>query len=285
MLINWFTVAAQALNFLILVGLLKHFLYKPILTAIDAREKRIAGELADAVAKKGEAQKERDDFQHKNEDFDRQRAALLSKATDEANAERERLLAEARQAADALSTKRREVLKSEVQNFNQAITRRTQEEVFAIARKVLTDLATASLEERLVAVFTRRLRELDGKTKADLAVAIQTASDAALVRSAFELPSEQRAVIQNALNEAFSAEVRVGFEVAPATVCGIELSANGKKVGWSMADYLASLERAVGELLKESDKTEAEALPKADSRAALKTEGSKPEARANEHSV
>ena len=42
MLIDWFTVGAQALNFLILVWLLKRFLYKPILDAIDAREKRIA---------------------------------------------------------------------------------------------------------------------------------------------------------------------------------------------------------------------------------------------------
>ena len=42
MLIDWFTVGAQVLNFLILVWLLKHFLYKPILNAIDAREKRIA---------------------------------------------------------------------------------------------------------------------------------------------------------------------------------------------------------------------------------------------------
>ena len=51
MLIDWFTVGAQALNFLILVWLMKHFLYKPILNAIDAREKLIATELADAAAK------------------------------------------------------------------------------------------------------------------------------------------------------------------------------------------------------------------------------------------
>jgi len=38
MLIDWFTVGAQALNFLILVWLLKRFLYKPILDAIDARD-------------------------------------------------------------------------------------------------------------------------------------------------------------------------------------------------------------------------------------------------------
>ena len=46
MLIDWFTVGAQALNFLILVWLMKHFLYQPILHAIDAREKKIAAELA-----------------------------------------------------------------------------------------------------------------------------------------------------------------------------------------------------------------------------------------------
>ncbi len=100
--IDWFTVGAQALNFVILVWLMKRFLYKPILNAIDAREKRIAAELADAAAKKAEALKDRDAFQHKNDEFDRQRAALLGKATDDANAQRERILDEARKAADAL---------------------------------------------------------------------------------------------------------------------------------------------------------------------------------------
>jgi F-type H+-transporting ATPase subunit b len=108
MLIDWFTVGAQALNFLILVWLLKHFLYKPVLNAIDAREKRIAGELADADAKKAEAQKERDEFNHKNEVFDQQRAALLSQAVDEVKTERQRLLDEARKAADVQSAKRQE---------------------------------------------------------------------------------------------------------------------------------------------------------------------------------
>src|ERR1035441_4382574 len=84
MLIDWFTIGAQALNFLILVWLLKHFLYKPILNAIDAREKRIAKELADAAAKKAEAQKEQDEFQKKNEEFDKQRAAPITTAPDEA---------------------------------------------------------------------------------------------------------------------------------------------------------------------------------------------------------
>ena len=161
MLINWFTVVAQAINFLILVWLLKRFLYKPILHAIDEREKGIAAQLAEAEAKKAEAQKERDDFQHKNEVFDQERAALLKKATDEAKAERQRLLDEARKDADALRAKRQDALRTEQRNLNQEIIRWTQKEVFAITRKTLADLAATSLEERMGDVFVRRVRALD----------------------------------------------------------------------------------------------------------------------------
>jgi len=262
MLIDWFTVGAQTLNFLILVWLMKRFLYKPILHAIDEREKRIAAELANADKKKAEAQKESDAFRHKNETLDQQRVALLSKATDEAKAEGQRLLDEARKAADALSAKRMETLRNDAGTLSQAISRRTQQEVFAIARKALTDLATVSLEERLGEVFTRRLREMDDPAKAGLAEALKTASDPALVRSAFDLPEEQRSAIQNALNETFSAEIHVRFETAPDLISGIELSTNGQKVAWSIADYLVSLEKGVDELLKEKDKAEIKAEPK-----------------------
>jgi len=280
MLIDWFTVGAQALNFIILVWLLKRFLYKPILNAVDAREKRIAAELADADAKKAEAQKERNEYQHKNAQFDQQRAALLSKATDEANAARQRLLDDARKAADALSTKRQEALRSDANNLNQAIRRRTQQEVFAIARKALTDLATTSLEERMCEVFTRRLRTMDGKAKEGIAAALKTASEPAVVRSAFDLPAAQRGAIQKALNETFSAEVHIRFETAPDLVSGIELTTNGQKIAWSIADYLGSLENGVGELLKEKDKPEAKAEPKPEHKVTPRTEAitaSKPE--------
>jgi F-type H+-transporting ATPase subunit b len=81
----------------------------------------------------------------------------------------------------------------------------------------------------------------------------------ALVRSAFDLPAEQRAAIQNALNETFAAQIRVRFATAPDLVSGIELSANGQKVAWSIADYLASLEKGVEELLKEQAKPDPKA--------------------------
>ncbi|MEO7773082.1 MAG: F0F1 ATP synthase subunit delta, partial [Steroidobacteraceae bacterium] len=224
------------------------------LEAIDAREKRIATELADAAEKKAEAKKERDEFKYKIEEFEKKRDELMSQATDEANVERQRLLDESRQTADALRVTRQDALKRDQQNLNDEIARRTRKEVFAIARKTLSDLAGSRLEERMSEVFTRRLRELNGEGKEGLAKALNTSSDPALVCSAFELPSEQRAAIQQALNETFSAEIQVRFETSPDVISGIELTANGRKVAWSIADYLVSLEKSLGELLKDQSK-------------------------------
>lgn len=262
MLIDWFTLCAQVLNFLILVWLMKRFLYKPILRAIDAREKRIAAEIADAAAKMTDAQKERDEFRTKNEEFDRHRAARLSQANEEAKTEHQRLFDEARQAADTFSAKRMETLRNDFRNFNQALGRRVQQEVFSISRKALSDLATTRLEEHIGEVFIRRLRELGGQPKEELAEALRTAPGPARIRSAFELPAEQRTAIQNALNETFSAEVRVRYETAPELVGGIELTTDGLKVAWSIAEYLASLEKEINDLLKEKDTLTSKDAPK-----------------------
>ena len=257
MLIDWFTVVAQAINFLILVWLLKRFLYKPILHAIDEREKGIATQLAEAEAKKAEAQKERDDFQHKNEAFDQERAALLKKATDEAKAERQRLLDEARKDADALRAKRQDALRNEQRNLSQEIIRWTQKEVFAIARKTLADLATTSLEERMGEVFVQPPARVDRRGQGAVGGRPQDLDPARRACAARSIcRRHSRSAIESAVKETFAAEAHVQFETAPELVSGIELSANGQKVAWSIADYLATLEKSAGELLHEDAKPE-----------------------------
>jgi F-type H+-transporting ATPase subunit b len=261
MLIDWFTVGAQVLNFLILVWLMKRFLYKPILDAIDEREKRIARTLADADAKRDEAQGERDKFHQRNAELDLNRATLLAQATDQAEVEHQRLLDEARKAADALTIQRQESMANDARNLNQAISRRTQVEVFAIARKVLDDLASTSLEARMVEVFTDRLRELSAEARHLLTEACRTRSNPAFVRSAFNLPPDVKADIGKVLNETLSTDVRVQFETTPHLISGIELSLNAQKLAWNVSDHLTSLEKEVDELLKGKPTREASLRP------------------------
>lgn len=251
MLLDWFTVGAQALNFLVLVWLMKRFLYKPVLDAIDAREQRIALALADAAGKQAQAQEERDEFHQKNADFDRQRDELVAQAKEQARAERQRLLDQARQVADTLRAKKQEALTSELQTLQEDIARRSRDEVFATAQKVLAELADTTLEERMGAVFARRLRALDDEAKAGLAKALDTAANTVNVRSAFALPPAQRAEIQSALNEAFSGDIQIQFDTAPGLISGIELTANGWKLAWNIADFLASLEQRVDERIRQ----------------------------------
>ena len=247
--IDWFTIAAQALNFLVLVWLMKRFLYKPILNAIDTREKRIVAEIADANAKKAAAQKELNEFQQKNEAFDRQHDILMSQMTEEVKTEHQRLLDEARKAADDFSAKRQEMLRNDIHNMNQTISVKLREEVFAIARKTLEDLGTTNLEKCLVEAFINHLHEMDNKTKEALAEAIKTSSAPAILRSAFDLPEEQRIAIQNALNETFPSEIHFQYETAPDLVSGIELTVNGQKMSWNIEHYLTSLEKDVDKLM------------------------------------
>ena len=248
MLIDWFTVIAQAINFLILVWLMKRYLYQPIVKALDAREQRIAAELADADAKKTEALAEREEFRRKNEEFDQQRNGLLSKATSDAVAEHSRLLEEARRDAGVLRGKLQDKLDNEFRNLHDEIARRTQAEVFAIARKTLIDLSGASLEQRVIEMFVQRLSELNESERGKLAAI--AAQDTVTVRSAFELPQPQRAMIEDAVGSTLGLKNPVGFDVVPSLIGGIELILHGQKVAWSISDHLASLEKELADLLK-----------------------------------
>jgi F-type H+-transporting ATPase subunit b len=278
-LIDWFTVIAQIVNFLILVWLLKRFLYQPILRALDAREKRVAAELAAADEKKREAEKERDEFRQKNDEFEQQRSVLLHTASEEAHAERQRLIAAARTDADDLRAQREEALKREYQDLRAVLSRRIGAEVFAIARKVLADLANTTLEAHIADAFIKRLRALSPEEKVSLAsitrlptlpaTPAMTAAAAAetaviLIRSAFDLPPTQQNAIKAAINEILETRIPVRFEARPDLISGIELIASGHKVTWDIAGYLASLEEEIGRLLKNPAEPESKAEPEAE---------------------
>lgn len=245
MLIDWFTVGAQTLNFLVLVWLLKRFLYKPILDAIDGREASIAKELADANAKRVDALAEQDEFQKKNASFDQQRSELLEQATNDANTERLRLIDAARATAEALHTKQQLQMESEEHNLHEEIIRRTHEEVFAITRKTLIDLADTKLEERITEMFLHRLRALNDGDRASLVVAMKGTSDPVRVRSAFDLPKVQETALQMELNALLNSTVNVHFETAPKLISGIELSIHGQRISWNMVDYIDQMENSI----------------------------------------
>ena len=236
MLIDWFTVGAQAINFLILVWLLRRYLYRPVLAAIDAREKKVAGMIADATAQEARARVAGEALRQRNEAFDRDRDGLMRSAKDQGAAEHERLFESARQDSQLLRAKLTQTLAAERAALGHQLATRTQEEVFAVAHKVLSDLAGASLEDRMIEVFIARMRELSEPIVVGAAPA-----RAAVVRSAFAPSPAAGANIAAAVRERLGADATVRFETAPELICGVELTVDGVKLPWSVADYLSSL--------------------------------------------
>ncbi len=253
MTIDWFTIVAQAVNFIILIILMKVFLYKPILNAIDKREKGIAEKLAYAQSEKGEAQKQKEEYGRRNKELNQQSDDFLKKAQDQAQAEKSRLLNEAREAADQLSNKRRVALAEEEKSLRKEISLRTQNSVIAVSRKVLRDLAGTSLEEPMVNAFNRRLSNMDETEKESLTAVLKKQAQPLIVRSAFAISSQLRTSIEASIHQVVGAQTKVNFELAEHLIGGVELNVNGQKVSWSIADYLSNLEEGFDDLLKAQD--------------------------------
>jgi F-type H+-transporting ATPase subunit b len=250
MLIDWFTVGAQLLNFLILVWLMKHFLYQPVLAAIAARESRIAAELATAAAKLKDAQQQQTDYEQKILAFEQQRDQLLADAVNAAQAERTRRREQDRLADAALRQRRNDAWQREQLQLNQAIVVQTRDEVFAIARRALAELADTSLEACMVRLFALRLKALAPAAREQLDSALQAHPAAALVRSAYPLSTEQRGQLQAALQDCGVSVASLGYETAPALVAGIEFSVSGWTLEWNIAAYLKELGQRVDALLQ-----------------------------------
>jgi F-type H+-transporting ATPase subunit b len=255
MSINWFTVIAQVVNFLVLVWLLKRFLYKPILKAIDEREKKITSQIKDANKKEAEAKKEREEFENKNVDFDKQKKDLMDKAIEEVNTKREHLLDKAKKDADDLRKKLEDIVKEEQEHLGDEITRRTKTEVFSIAEKMLKELADHSLEQQIVTVFIERLKNLNEKETKKLIDTFKSSKEEIIVKSAFKLDKSLQTEIEKAVKKIVHTTSGFQFQTAPELVSGIELNANGYKVAWSISEYLSSVKKTIEEIIDSKIKT------------------------------
>lgn len=248
MLIDWFTVGAQAVNFLILVWLMKRFLYQPVLAAIDAREKKIAGELQQAADAKVQAEKEREDLRTQTQTLQGQREQLLRAAAAEADAQRKHLLENARKESQELRSKSIAALTAEQAELKLEVVSRTRQAAFALTRRTLADLADAGLEDQMLEAFVRRVAGLNDTQKAQIIPPPASPhSREAVLRSAFELTPEQRARMAAACKQWPCAGATLRFETSPGLISGLELIVDGQKISWNVSAYLAAVqEKAEG---------------------------------------
>ncbi|MGK7874105.1 MAG: ATP F0F1 synthase subunit beta [Xenococcaceae cyanobacterium] len=243
MLIDWFTTAAQIVNFLILVALLKHFLYGPITKAMEKREQRIANLLQEAAAKVEDAQREADLYRQKQQELEDQREALLNRAKQQVEAQRQVLMRQTRAEVDIIQAKWYEAVQREKQTFLQDLRQRAGQQIAMIARRALGDLANVSLEQQIVETFIERLHHLDNsQLKAIRSSSTTNPKHELVIRSTFTIPPEKRSKLIHAIQEQIGQGVEVKFETISEPICGIELHNHGYKISWNLGHYLKELE-------------------------------------------
>ena len=256
MLIDWFTVVAQMINFLILVWLLQRFLYKPIVKAMRTREERIASQLRDAEKQKAEAEAESTKFRAAHDQLEQRKQELLRAAEEEAEILRRKLKEEARHEIETVRERWQKAFRDEQGAFEAELAKAVRQEIFSIARSVLADLAGVEVQGRIATMFIRGLEKLSADEKAKLSLTAD--GKAPVIRSAFELAPAIREAIERAVAKLGPADTLQGvqYEIIPDLVGGIELAANGRKVSWSISDYLSSLEQRAQQLTAHRTKTD-----------------------------
>ncbi len=253
MQINWFTLGAQIVNFLILLLLLQRFLYGPIVKAMEDREALIASRLEDAEEKRGEAEKEAERYRQQQQELKREQERISARAEEEVAEHRKKLLEKVRAEAEDTEKHWHEAIQRERDRFLRDLRERASEQVVDMLRQALLDLADADLEQQMVDVFIQRLRELGGPDKQAMAESIQKSGGQVVIRSAFAIPEEARKTLVDVVADRIldGNEIQARFERSPDIICGIELQADGRRVAWSIEDYLESVEEHVTQTLEQ----------------------------------
>lgn len=250
MLLDWFTVVAQIINFLILVFLLKHFLYDRIIQAMDDRESRIQDRLNEAQEKSRQAEQAAQSYRDKQQELASQRQEMLDQAKQEAEKERKTLTEKAREEGEQLRARWQESVEKEKERFLQDLRDMAATAVYGIARQALRDLADKDVEAQIAETFLSRLKALRSEKKRELAEAIQNNQNRVRIASGFELDPGIRQKVTRAVHHQLSQDADVTYEADTDLIMGMEIKGYGEKLSWSVETYLADLETKARDMLE-----------------------------------
>lgn len=235
MSIDWITVVAQIANFLVLVWLLKRFLYRPILAGIDAREAEIARRMCSADEARRKADVAAAEYNSQQEKLVAMQEKMVEQALQESVSERERLLADAHSKVEEEISAWHKQQARESQQFATALRRAGAETLLALTRKALYDLADQTLEEAIVGHLVMELQSV----ATDLDKAAGDSTDAiAITRE--PLSTLAREKLRKEVDRYLPGTV-LTFETDSQQAPGVILRIGGARVSWTIDSYIDEL--------------------------------------------
>jgi len=253
MTLDWFTIAAQILNFLVLLYLLKRFLYPAIIRMMDKREQLIASRLKAAEDKMKQASEAEASYVLQKQELAAEREKLTAQAREDADKLRKELSEKARADVEADRARWRTAVEQQEAESMKVFRRRAAEQVVGIARRTLRDLADRELEQQIVARFIERLQSISTSEAGAIRKSLEKDGGTVNVASAFELPADMRQKILLALRTQAGDAVQVEYRTSPDLVSGIELTVGDIRIAWNLQSYLDDLEQAVSKAVEEAE--------------------------------
>ncbi len=243
MQIDWTTFALEIINFLVLVWILKRFLYRPVLDTLAQRRANIERTLAEAREIEARAQALREQYENRLADWEEEKARARGQLDAELAVERSRqmqvlgeTLAVERQRNAAVAAHERQ----EIERAHE-IGAMAQAQRFTAA--LLTRLASPAIEARLVDLLLDDWAGLPESRLAVLRNAAVTDGAGVVVTSAFALAPEQQRRISAAVSARLQ-QLAVSFREDPQLLSGLRLSLGPWHLSLNFADELAGFAAA-----------------------------------------
>lgn len=237
MQIDWITVAAQIVNFLILVWLLNRFLYGPITRAMQRREEQIQSRLDDAAEQREKAEDKQRELDQKLGEIESTREEKLDAVRKDADDLKRQLENEAREEVD----QKREDWLAELQGSREEFISQLRQKVAGgfrdLADEALASLADTTLTERMADTLAERLKALDGDDLERLRSAIAKTNELVVV-SGQSLDAGIKRKLTRAIHDTLEDAVEVHYEDEGDGLVGIKLRANNVHLEWTLDAHL-----------------------------------------------
>ena len=220
--INWSTLILEVINFLVLIWILKRFLYRPVLAAVERRRKSIQDSLAEAMATRRAAEDLKERYEEKILEWDREKEARLSSLAGEIETERERLMEELRTRIEEERRSREDEEARRLAAQAQENERRALGQGGRFVSRLLKRLAGPELEERQLSLFVEELENLPPERLDALRSSAEDGEEI-WVESAFPLHSAGEQRLAEALERTLASHHTVQFKLNPDLIAGLRV--------------------------------------------------------------
>jgi len=231
------TLILEIVNFLVLVWLLKHFLYQPVLNVVRQRQQDIQARLAEAEDARAEAEQVRRDYQSRLETLATEQREARQRLEEELQARRDKALQQIRAAAAVEEEK----LKNARQNLDDQWRRETEQQSLLLATRfvsrILQVLADDYLHQRLTDFAIKSLAQL-GDDEVESLRATLDDNSTMTVHCAFPLQDSQRQALQDWARQRLGVEAAAGCVADSRLIAGIRLAIGSWSLGFNLADEL-----------------------------------------------